>query len=314
MMLLLAGVAELVDALALGASGAIHESSSLSARTFFMFNFLNSFEPSPIMVSFKMINLYWYGFFVFLGFLAAFYIVLFLGKKHKFTKNFIIDLSFYLFVFGIVGARIYDIFLEWRYYFNEPVSILKIWEGGLAIHGAIIAGLLVLVYFASKKIEGFEEKKFLYKYFYLSSIVVVGLSIGQAIGRWGNYFNQELFGKPTNLPWKIFISPEKRPVEYLSENFFHPTFLYESIGLFIIFTLLFLLHVYFLKRKTFVFKSAVFITFLYLVLASVLRFLIEFIRIDFTPLFLGLRWPQVMSLFIIAFSLFLLNKFYNKKY
>ncbi|HOZ53208.1 MAG TPA: prolipoprotein diacylglyceryl transferase [bacterium] len=276
-----------------------------------MFNFLHIFNPSPIMFSFGVLRIYWYGFFIVLGVFLALLMVVFLAKKYKINKDDILDLSFYLFIFGIIGARIYDIFLEWRYYLQHPIDTFKIWEGGLAIHGGILAGILVIYFFIKyKKIKNLGEQNLLEKFFLLSSLVVVGVSLGQAIGRWGNYFNQELFGRPTNNFLKMYIDPNNRPLEYLSESWFHPTFLYESIGCLIIFFILVGCHWYFLKKKKNGFKSTVLIVSLYLVLYSVLRFSLEFVRIDFAPTFIGLRWPQVMSLILILITIWFNIKIY----
>ncbi len=310
-------MAKLVYALALGASGAIHESSSLSARTYYfqkMLNFLHNFNPSPVMVSWGMIKIYWYGFFIVLGFFVAFAVLNFLVKKYKLNKDNISDLVFYLFVFGLVGARVYDILLEWRYYLQHPLNIFKIWEGGLAIHGGIIAGVLVIWFFIKKKkIKGLDSGAF-FDFFKLSSLIVCVLPLAQAIGRLGNYFNQELFGLPTLLPWGIFISPENRPLRYINYSFFHPTFLYEALGDLLIFVILFFIHLWLIKKNKFNFKNSFLIVALYLVLYSILRFSLEFIRIDFAPTILGWRFPQIVSFVIILLVLitFVILKKKNK--
>lgn len=295
-------MAKLVYALALGASGAIHESSSLSARTYLyrkMFNFLHNFNPSPLIFSWGIIKIYWYGFFIVLGFFLAFAVLNFLAKKYKINREDISNLVFYLFVFGLVGARIYDIFLEWRYYLQHPLNVFKIWEGGLAIHGGIIAGVLVIWYFVKKnKIKGLNGEM-IYNFFKLSSLIVCVLPLAQAIGRLGNYFNQELFGLPTSLPWGIFISPENRPLRYLGYSFFHPTFLYEALGDLLIFIILFFIHQRLIKKNEFSFKDSFLIVSLYLILYSALRFSLEFIRIDFAPTIFGWRFPQIVSFVII---------------
>jgi len=279
-----------------------------------MFNFLHNFIPQPEMLSFGIIKIYWYGFFIVLGFFVSLLILNFLVKKYQINKDDMLNLVFYLFVFGILGARVYDIILEWRYYINNPLSVFKIWEGGLAIHGAIISGVLVVWFFIKKnKIRGLSNNSIL-DFFKVSSLVVCALSLGQAIGRWGNYFNQELFGRPTSLPWGIFISPENRPWRYLDQSFFHPTFLYESLGNLIIFIILFLFHYYILEKKKTNFLNSFLIVSLYLILYSVLRFSLEFIRIDFAPTILGWRFPQIISFVIILLVvvIFIILKKKNK--
>jgi phosphatidylglycerol---prolipoprotein diacylglyceryl transferase len=266
-----------------------------------MFNFLHSLTPEPILISFGLFKIYWYGLFVVLGVLAALTVSLKLAKKFKFSPNQIFDFSFWMIIGGIFGARLYHVILEWPYYSQNPVSIFKVWQGGLAIHGGIIAGLLVLAYFAWKEKMNFWA---------LAALFAPGIALGQAIGRWGNYFNQELFGKPTNLPWGIPIDLMNRPARYISAEFFHPTFLYESLGNLVIFFILLFLVFKFLKKGWTNYKI-IFLT--YAILYSSLRFSMEFLRTDVTAYVFGFRWPQVFSLLIIIVSAILFFFPKNKK-
>ena len=120
---------------------------------------------------------------------------------------------------GLIGARVYHVFTDWRFDegFAEP---FKIWEGGLGIPGGIAAGVLMALVIIHR--EGLDRRRFL-------DAVVPGVPLAQAIGRIGNWFNQELFGGPTDLPWGVEIAPEHRPAEYLNSEAFHPTFLYEAL-------------------------------------------------------------------------------------
>ena len=227
-------------------------------------------------------------------------LILFLAKRFKIETDKIWDLSFYLVLFGIIGARIYEIFLEFPYYFNHPVQIIKIWEGGLAIHGAIIAGVITLIIFIKKNKLSFWP---------LMAIITPGLALGQAVGRFGNWFNQELFGWPTNLPWGIPIDLKNRPLEFIDQLFFHPTFLYESLGSIFIFIFIFIL---LLRQKENLNKKiAMRISAYYLAFYSILRFSLEFIRIDYAPVLLGLRAPQIISLFLITISIIIYKKSYH---
>jgi len=261
-----------------------------------MLNFLHTFTPQAELFSVGPLTVYWYGLFIVLGILGALIISLKLANKNGIKKDLIFDLSFWLIIWGIIGARIYDVFLELPYYLENPWQIFKIWQGGLAIHGAIIAGILVLIFFAKKNRLNFWK---------LSAIIVPGMALGQAIGRFGNYFNQELFGLPTTLAWGIPIDLFHRPIEYITQAYFHPTFLYESVGsLLICFILIFLITNKNLKLNKNIY---IWVTLAYMVLYSILRFSLEFIRIDRSPLFLGLRFPQVMSLIIIIISIIILT-------
>jgi len=256
-----------------------------------MFNFLHNFSPTPVLISFGSLHIYWYGLFVVLGLLAGLTVSLKLAKKFGLSPNKIFDLAFYMIVAGIIGARIYHIFLEWNYYSQDYWNIFKVWQGGLAIHGGLIGGILVLIYFCWKEKINF---------WLLAAVFAPGIALGQAIGRWGNYFNQELFGTPTNLPWGIPINFMNRPDRYISAEFFHPAFLYEFLGDLIIFFVLLLIIKQLLKKKQENYKI-VFLT--YLLLYSVLRFLTEFLRTDSTAYVFGYRWPQIFSLLIIIISL-----------
>lgn len=268
-----------------------------------MINFLHTFNPEPILISIGPINIYWYGLFVILGIITGLLITLKISSYYDLNKNTILDLAFWLILGGIVGARVYHIFLELSYYLNNPLGIFKIWQGGLAIHGAIIAGVLIIWFYAKKNKINF---------WLLASVIVPSVALAQAIGRWGNYFNQELFGLPTNLPWGIPIDFLNRSAEHVSSQYFHPTFLYESIGSLCIFIALILIHILIIKKsKENNAMRHTLCVICYAILYSILRFSLEFIRIDKTPITLGLRWPQIISLLIIIISAFTLLK--NKK-
>ncbi|KKQ53898.1 MAG: Prolipoprotein diacylglyceryl transferase [Candidatus Falkowbacteria bacterium GW2011_GWC2_38_22] len=266
-----------------------------------MFNFLHTYNPESILINIGPIKIYWYGFFIVSGILLGMIVIFKLADKYKVSKETIIDSVFYLIIAGIIGARAYHVLLEPSYYFANPLSVFKVWEGGLAIHGAIIAGLITTWFFA---------KKYCLDLWQLFAIYVPGLALGQAIGRWGNYFNQELYGTPTSLPWGIPIEPINRVNNYFDMYFFHPTFLYESIGSLLIFAILIYLHSWILKKEKPNYKI---IVYSYLFLYSILRFSLEFIRIDPTPEFIGLRWPQIISLIIIAIISTLFLKNYKTK-
>lgn len=296
-------MAKLVDALGLGPSGATLESSSLSVRT--MINFLHNFNPQALMLDLGLFQLNWYGFFVSLAMLAGLLITFQLRPKNLISQEKLLDLIFWLIVVGLLGARLYDVLLELPFYIKHPLQIFQIWKGGLAIHGGILAGLVFLILFSKKEALNFWK---------ITAILTPGLALGQAIGRFGNYFNQELFGRPTNLPWGIPIELANRPLDFISYTHFHPTFLYESLGSFFIFIILFILIKKLLKtneNKKIIFSSSIVAT--YMLLYSILRFSLEFIRIDYAPNLIGLRVPQITSLLIIMFAIVILIKNYVSK-
>ncbi len=164
---------------------------------------------------------------------------------------------------GLIGARLLFVMLKWHLYAPNPISALYISEGGLSLHGALLGGLLaILIYSAREKLNW---KK-------ITDIVVVTLPIGQAIGRFGNFFNQEAFGGPTSLPWKMFVSKDLRPPNYQDASFFHPTFLYEALLLVILYI--------FLRKRLVDNPAAGQLTAIYLGGYSIIRFITEFFRID----------------------------------
>jgi len=212
-------------------------------------------------------------------------------------KQDLLDLFFYLLVFGVIGARMYEIlFIDFDYYWQNPGQMIAVWNGGLAIHGGLIAGLFVLIIFTRKRKLNFWQ---------FVDVLSPGLILGQAIGRWGNFFNQELFGKPTDFPWKIYISPTNRLPGYQGFDYFHPTFLYESILNLLLFFIL-----YFLFRSRRLGEGGIF--FLYLIGYSIIRFSLEFIRLDPTPVILGMRWPQIVSIIIVGVAVALFFMKNNK--
>ena len=151
-------------------------------------------------------------------------------NKGGFSNNLILDISPYLIISGIIGARLYYCLVNYSYYIQNPLEIFFIRQGGLSIHGAIIAGALALFYFS---------KRYKIPFLCLTDIFLCGTILAQSIGRWGNFFNSEAFGLPCDLPWKLYIPISHRPLEYINFEYFHPTFLYESLldlGIFVVLT------------------------------------------------------------------------------
>jgi len=258
-----------------------------------MFYFLRNFLPQPILLQIGFLQIHWYGFLIALGALAGLTVILYLAKKYGLKKDDVYNLTFYLIIFGLIGDRLYYVGYAWPYYSQHLLDIFKIWEGGLAIHGAMIAGIIVIYLYGHRhKINPWL----------LLDIFIIALPLAMAFGRWGNYFNQELFGRPTDLPWGIPILPAKRPPEFMNDNYFHPTFLYESLWDLIIFAFLYAWHKLRLAKNNKNLEQIQGlgnIAIVYFILYSIARFLNEFLRIDYSPYWLGLRWAQIFSLVII---------------
>ncbi len=197
--------------------------------------------------------------------------------------------------FGLFGARVYHVLSFWDvYYSTHLVNILLIWQGGLGIIGGIIGGILgIFVYSKVRKVDFLE----------LLDYISLGAPLAQSIGRWANFFNQEIYGKPTGLPWGIYIRPENRLYSVSSFSKFHPLFLYESLLNFILFLVLFGI---FVKRR--LNKGS--IAFSYLVGYGLIRFFLEPVRIEAWS-FNGISVALVMSA-AMALSGFVLLVLGNK--
>lgn len=256
-----------------------------------MFKLLHMYHPQPIAMIIGPFVIRWYGFFLALGALVGIIAVVSLAEKYKIKRNEIYDLAFFLILFGLIGARLYYILYGWSYYSTHPLDMVKIWEGGLAIYGAVIFGILVIYYFAKNQKLDFWR---------LLDVTAVGLVVGQIIGRFGNYFNQELFGKPTTLPWGIPIDQANRPARYANFQYFHPTFLYEILLNILLLAALLLLHRYSLIGKKKI--KAGTIAFVYLIGYGLIRIFTETLRTDSTPFVFGIRWQMLASGLLIAAS------------
>lgn len=180
--------------------------------------------------------------------------------------------AFWAVVLGFTGARLAYVSTHWYRFEGDWLGVLRIWEGGIAMFGGLTAGALAAVWFVRRSGGSFPA---------FADAVAIGLPAAQAIGRWGNYFNQELFGTPTTVPWAVEIDPAHRPAAYADAATFHPTFLYES--LWSVGTVVALLRV---ERRFRLRGGSLLLC--YLVSYGTVRFLLELIRTDTTFRFLGL--------------------------
>lgn len=237
---------------------------------------------SKIAFSVFGIDVMWYGVIISIGVVLGTVIAMFEAKRVGYDQDIITDMLLWTLPAAILGARIYYVVFEWGYFKVHPAEILAIRNGGLAIHGGIIAAFIVGYIFVKRRKLSFLK---------LADIVAPSLILGQAIGRWGNFFNKEAHGGIVSLD---FISHFPKFIQNqmnIGGVYYHPTFLYESIWDFIVFIILFSLR----KRKKY---NGELIGF-YLVLYSVGRFFVEGLRTD--SLMLGpLRIAQVISLLLIA--------------
>lgn len=224
------------------------------------------FSIGPLFVRF-------YGIILMSGAVVGAFLATREAKRRGYDPEIVWDLFVYLLIGGIIGARVWHILtpspstgITASWYLSHPLDALAVWKGGLGIPGAVIGGLIALYFYSRRTGVNFAE---------WTDIGAPGLALGQAIGRWGNFVNQELYGAPTDLPWKIFIAPEKRLAGYLNVEYYHPLFLYESLwNLMNLFLLLWISRRFAGSLK----NGDIFLT--YLVVYPVGRFLLDFLRLD----------------------------------
>jgi len=254
-------------------------------------------SPGDIAFSIMGFPVYFYGlimaFAIFVGFLVAYN--LYKSFYEPQNAKYVTEISPYLIITGVLGARLYYCVVNFSYYVSNPFEILNIRQGGLSVHGMIIFGLLSLYWFSKKYDLSFKK---------LADVFFCASALAQSIGRWGNFFNSEAFGYPTNLPWKLYIPISRRPLEYLNDEFFHPTFLYESILDLTIFIVLILNF----KNLS---KTPGKVALLYLILYSVVRIFVESFRVDSILNLGGIPVAQVISAIIIIISSCLFFKSYK---
>lgn len=242
---------------------------------------------NPIALQIGPFSIKWYSLMILLGVIAGIGLLLKEGKKYNYPKDFLFNLCFWAIIFGFIGARIYYVLFNFDIYKNDPVSIFKIWEGGLAIHGGLIAGFMTMYLYC---------KKYNVRLLKITDMAVPGILLAQSIGRWGNFFNMEAHGGAVlrstleNLHLPEFI------INGMNINgvYYHPTFFYESLWCLLGFIIFILLrHYKYLKVGS--------LTFSYLCFYSVGRFVIEALRTD-SLMIGGFKVAQVLSiiLFIIG--------------
>lgn len=174
----------------------------------------------PVAISVFGLSIRWYAIFILTGLVVALLVMRWLARYRGLDPDFPLDAAPWVVLAALVGARGYYLLLKWSYYVDHPTEAIDVRLGGLTVHGAIAGGVIALWLYCRHRGERFLT---------WGDITVAALPIGQAIGRWGNWANQEAFGKPTNLPWAVEIDPAHRPAEYAQYSTFHPTFLYESL-------------------------------------------------------------------------------------
>jgi phosphatidylglycerol:prolipoprotein diacylglycerol transferase len=242
-------------------------------------------SPGSVLIHLGPLAIRWYGLLIASAVLIGVSLSRHLAKRRNVNPELIGDLVIWLVIGAIPCARLYYVLFQWQEYAQNPSQIIAIWKGGIAIHGAILGGILAAVIFARLQKVSF---------WVLADLIAPSLILGQAIGRWGNFFNSEAFGGPSDLPWKLYIPRYRRPPEFINVEYFHPTFLYESIWNLLVFALLMFLFFRDTGRKPRLKVGTLFLT--YMVAYSAGRFWIEGLRTDSLMLLGILRIAQVVSL------------------
>lgn len=245
-------------------------------------------------ISLGFIEIHIYSICIFLGIIAGGKLATKEAQRWNIPKDFITNLIFWIIIFGIIGARIYYVLFNLDYYSNNIKEIFMIWKGGLAIHGAIIAAIIFLIYYA---------KKYKIKIINLLDILSPGLLLGQAIGRWGNFFNGEAHGPVTSLEHLQNMHLPDFIINgmYINGNYYIPSFLYESLW-----CLLGVIILLFFRRRQYRKIGEPFS--FYLIWYAIGRFFIEIMRTD--SLMLGtLKIAQIISIIMLITGIILIIKY-----
>ncbi len=238
----------------------------------------------PILVELGPVTIRYYGLMYVIAICIGMWLLAMEVKRKRIPlpTERLFDLLLWVIPAAIVGARLYYVVFQWSYYVRHPVDILKIWEGGLAIHGGVLAGVLVVFLFA---------RRTKVRFWCLTDALAPSLILGQAIGRIGNLMNGDAFGLPTSLPWGIKFPVDSPAGRAFPNQATHPTMIYEMLGNLIVFMLL-----WFVLRKRS--HRDGLITALYFLLYSTVRFFVSFVRAD--SLWIGpFRIAQVVSIGLI---------------
>ncbi|MBU5266153.1 prolipoprotein diacylglyceryl transferase [Virgibacillus proomii] len=250
----------------------------------------------PVAIDLGPIQLHWYAVIILSGALLGLWVAIRESERRGLPKETFVDLASIGIPISIIFARIYYVIFEWEYYVDHPGQIIAVWKGGLAIHGVLIGAMLTMIVFAKVRNISFWK---------LADILAPSLILAQAIGRWGNFINQEAHGGPVtreflmNLYLPEFIVNQM----YIDEMYYHPTFLYESFWNFSGFILLMFL------RRSNLRQGELFL--IYIMYYSFGRFFIEGMRTDSLMLTENLRMAQFISVILILASIIII--WYRRK-
>ncbi|WNS75045.1 prolipoprotein diacylglyceryl transferase [Bacillus sp. DTU_2020_1000418_1_SI_GHA_SEK_038] len=246
---------------------------------------------NPIAISLGPIEIRWYGIIIGVGIALALLLVMREAERRGLQKDLFADLMLWAIPIAIISARIYYVIFQWGYYSQNPGDIIKIWEGGIAIHGALIGAVITAYVFAKKRNVSFWK---------LTDIAAPSIILGQAIGRWGNFMNQEAHGGEVTRSFLegLYLPEFIINQMYINGTYYHPTFLYESLWNFAGFAILLLL------RRVNLRRGELFLS--YVIWYSIGRFFVEGLRTDSLMLTEQLRVAQSISIVLIVGAVILL--------
>jgi len=253
---------------------------------------------NPVAFEIGSLSIRWYGILISAAIAAGVFVAFRRSENQKIDPDHILNITIIVVPAAVIGARLYYVLFSGRldYYLNNPLEILATWHGGLAVHGGLIAGITAGYFYVRKYRLGFWK---------MADLLAPSIALGQSIGRWGNFFNQEAHGGPVSLDFISRFPDFIQRGMLINGQYYHPTFLYESLWDFAVFLLLILL-----RRKEAVKTGDTFLG--YLILYSTGRFFIEGLRTD--SLMLGpFRVAQLVSLAAIVTAVFLIIRSHRKK-
>lgn len=250
-----------------------------------VFNYID-----PVAFNLGPLSVRWYGIIIAVGILLGYFVAQRALVKAGLHKDTLVDIIFYSALFGFIAARIYFVIFQWPYYAENPSEIIKIWHGGIAIHGGLIGGFIAGVIVC--KVKNLNP-------FQIGDIVAPSIILAQGIGRWGNFMNHEAHGGPVSRAFLEQLHLPNFIIEnmYINGQYFHPTFLYESIWDVAGFIILVNIRKHLKLGETF---------FLYLTWYSIGRFFIEGLRTDSLMLTSNIRVAQLVSILLILISISLI--------
>lgn len=250
-----------------------------------VFNYID-----PVAFNLGPLSVRWYGIIIAVGILLGYFVAQRALVKAGLHKDTLVDITFYSALFGFIAARIYFVIFQWPYYAENPGEIIKIWHGGIAIHGGLIGGFIAGVIVC--KVKNLNP-------FQIGDIVAPSIILAQGIGRWGNFMNHEAHGGPVSRAFLEQLHLPNFIIEnmYINGQYYHPTFLYESIWDVAGFIILVNIRKHLKLGETF---------FLYLTWYSIGRFFIEGLRTDSLMLTSNIRVAQLVSILLILISISLI--------